>query len=298
MRLDGVHQSPVCRSHTHDAPPCSLVHPTKQWRASSLVHCEEFAAVHRNTHHAHLSETGSKHTRMLRPCSQTEPLPRQWSFPTPKGHTPSPPCLTIPSAVDSACCTAAPLQQCSNIRTANRHVKLTRPDPYCDGSCGWLVSTKHASTLAFVSFLRYHCHGEANMAVHQLLVRQWYVVRHHIRRVHLCTVVHDPHFGGRRTTPRQMWPTTHGMAPSWWLLQLRVPGPTIVATHTTQHPHQQQLSPRGLCGALLEKSVRAVAVGSAVSKVRAASVVARVGLHQMKGTSHTAQNNIPNKSKS
>ena len=84
--------------------------------------------------------------------------------------------------------------------------------------------------------------------------------------------------------PRQMWPTTHGVAPRWWLFQFRAPGPTTVVTHAAQHPRQQQLSPGGVRGALLDECVRAIAVGGARSKIRAASVVPRVGLHQMKET--------------
>jgi len=116
------------------------------------------------------------------------------------------------------------------------------------------------------------------MALRQLLVRQWYVVCHHIRRVHLGTVVRD--LGGRRTTLAHHTQTdTPG-----WLLQFRMPGPAIVVTHTAQHPHQQQLSPGGVCGALLDECVRAVSVGSAFSKVRAASVLPRLGRHQAPGT--------------
>jgi len=153
-------------------------------------------------------------------------------------------------------------------------------------------SDSYSSGVGVSPLPRAACHGEATVALLlQSLVRQWHVVRHHIRRVHLGTVVHDPHLGGRRARPRQVWSTTHRVAPGRWLLQFRMPGQTVVVAHTAQHPYQQQLAPGGMCGALRFECVHAVAVGSAFSKVRATSVVPRVGLYQKKdktATKHAA----------
>jgi len=102
-------------------------------------------------------------------------------------------------------------------------------------------------------------------------------IRHYVRWVHLCTVIHNPHLRPGTAVTGYVRTTQHRVTAWRWLPQRAcrtVHNCSTVVRSATQHVHQQQLSCSLALVAGHKVRVCAVHVRSIFSKVRTASIVA------------------------